>query len=58
MIRWVIRIAIAVVIFLLIFKFLLPLLPAPFGTVMLVVLVIVACLWLLQLAGWLGRNDL
>lgn len=46
-----IKILIAVVVFYLIWAFLLPLLPGVIHTVALVVLVIAAIVWLLQLAG-------
>jgi hypothetical protein len=50
MINLMIEIAVAVIIFLLIFKYLIPLLPAPFGTIMLIVLVVAAIIWLIRLA--------
>ena len=46
-----VQILVAVVAFILIFKYLLPLLPAPFGTIVMIVLVVAAIIWLLRLGG-------
>lgn len=46
-----IRIFVAIVVFILIYSYLIPLLPAPFATIALVVLVVAAIIWLIGLAG-------
>lgn len=46
-----VNVLIALVVLGLIWKFLLPLLPTPFGTIALVILVVLAIVWLLRLGG-------
>jgi len=46
-----IQVLVAVVAFVLIYAYLIPLLPAPFGTIVLIVLIISAIIWLLRWGG-------
>jgi hypothetical protein len=46
-----IQLLVSVVVFALIYYFFIPLLPAPFGTIALVILVIAVIIWLLKFAG-------
>jgi len=46
-----IKILVGIVAFLLIYYYLLPLIPAPLHTIILVILVLIAIIWLLDIAG-------
>jgi hypothetical protein len=45
------QILVAIVAFVLVYYFLIPLLPAPFGAIALIVLIVAVIVWLLRLVG-------